>query len=241
MRRFRYLLLALAAVCVLGALALWPLLKTDSFWTWGGRRLVDFARSRIYGEIEVQQVRGNHLTGLTFRGVTVQGRQGEVLRAATSGLAFFPLVFCEASAGDRPAGHPRPPPHPQPGPARRLECQQLLPPQAAARLSTPSIFPKSRSQGGEMDPDPTRGQPALPGPGPASWPSPCCHPKRPQQAILVRRASLTGNTPWGPLGLQTRFTYGSNSLTCCPWPGGGRPAPGLLGRRSALRRKPVIV
>jgi translocation and assembly module TamB len=210
MRRFLHLLLALAAVLLLGALALWPLSQTDAVWTWGGHRLVDFARTRIHGEIEVREVKGNYLTGLTFRGITIRDRQGEVLRAAGLELRFSLWSFLKL----------------QPVIARLALDEPHLtliqyseggwnvsnffrdtPPPPFTTLD----FPQASIKGGEITL--TRGgatqnyrdldlQLLLT----------VLHPKQPDQAILVRRASLAGETPWGRLGLQTRFTYGSNLL-----------------------------
>ncbi|MHB8069547.1 MAG: translocation/assembly module TamB domain-containing protein [Desulfobaccales bacterium] len=210
MRRFWYLLLALAAVLLVGALALWPLLKTDAVWTWGGQQLVDFARSRIYGEIEVQEVRGNHLTGLQFRGVTVRGRQGEVLRAAAVEIRFslwsfvkLQPVIAKLAISD---------PHltlteEQEG---RWNVSNFFRPKPPPPFSSID-FPQITIKGGEITL--TRaGASQLYRHLDLLLTLTVLHPKRPQQAILVRRAALSGETPWGRLGLQTRFTYGSNLL-----------------------------
>jgi translocation and assembly module TamB len=210
MRRFWYLLLGLAAMMIVGALALWPLLQTDAVWTWGGHRLVDFARSRIYGEIAVQEVRGNYLTGLHFRGVTVRGRQGEVLRAAGLDIRFSLLSFVKLQPViAKLAIHD---PHltltqDQEG---RWNVSNFFRPKPPPPFHTID-FPQITIQGGEINLTRAgasqiyRGLDLL-------LTLTVLHPKRPQQAILVRRASLSGDTPWGRLGLQTRLSYGSNLL-----------------------------
>lgn len=210
MRRFRYLFLALAAVLLLGALALWPLSRTDAVWTWGGHRLVDFARTRIYGEIEVREVRGNYLTGLHFRGITIRGRQGEVLRAAGLEVRFSLWSFVKLQpviarlaihdphltlAQDREGQwnvsnffRPKPPP-----PFTALDFPQISIKGGEIALIRSGITQNYRDLDLQLI-------------------LTVLHPKQPDQAILVRRASLAGDTPWGRLGLQTRFTYGSNLL-----------------------------
>ena len=210
MRRFRYLLLALAAVLVLGALALWPLLQTDAAWTWGGHRLVDFARSRIYGEIDVQEVRGNHLTGLTFKGITVRSRQGEVLRAAQLDLRFSLWSFVKLQPVIARLEIHEPHLTLTQDRAAQWNVSNFLRPKPPPPFNTID-FPQITIKGGEITL--TRG-------GTTQVYRDLdlhliltvLHPKQPDQAILVRRASLAGDTPWGRLGLQTRFTYGSNLL-----------------------------
>lgn len=210
MRRLRYLLMALAAVLLFGTLALWPLSHTDAVWTWGGHRLVDFARSRIYGEIDVQEVRGNYLTGLTFRGITIRGRQGEVLRAAVLELRFSLWSFVKLQpviarlaihdphltlTQDREGRwnisnffRPKPPP-----PFNTIDFPQIIIQRGEITLSQAGTTQNYRDLDLQLI-------------------LTLLHPKQPNQAILVRRASLAGDTPWGRLGLQTRFTYGSNLL-----------------------------
>jgi translocation and assembly module TamB len=210
MRRFRYILLALAAVLLLGALALWPLLQTDAAWTWGGHRLVDFARSRIYGEIEVQEVRGNHLTGFQFRGVTVRGRQGEVLRASKLELRFSLWSFVKLQPViARLAIHD---PHLTLTQDRedRWNVSNFFRPKPPPPFNTLD-FPQITVKGGEItltQSGATQNFRDLD----LQLILTVLHPKQPDQSILVRRASLAGDTPWGRLGLQTRFTYGSNLL-----------------------------
>jgi translocation and assembly module TamB len=191
-------------------LALWPLSQTDAVWTWGGHRLVDFARTRIHGEIEVREVKGNYLTGLTFRGITIRGRQGEVLRAPGLELRFSLWSFLKLQpviarlALDEP--HLILIQHPD-GHWNVTNFFRDTPPPPFTALD----FPQVSIKGGEITL--TRGgatqhyrdldlQLILT----------VLHPKQPDQAILVRRACLAGETPWGRLGLQTRFTYGSNLL-----------------------------
>ena len=210
MRRFRYLLLALAAVLILGGLTLWPLSQTDMAWTWGGHRVVDFARSRIYGEIEVQQVRGHYLTGLEFRGITIKGRHGEVLRASRLDLRFSVWSFIklqpviarlaiydphltlsedgEGRWNVRNFFRPKPPP-----PFNAIDFPHIIIKRGEITLTRAGTTQIYRDLDLQLI-------------------LTVLHPKRPNQAILVRRAALAGVTPWGRLGLQARFTYGSNLL-----------------------------
>jgi len=210
MRRLRYLLLALAAVLLLGALALWPLLQTDAVWTWGGHRLVDFAQSRIYGEIEVQEVRGNYLTGFHFRGVTVRGRQGEVLRAGGVEIRFSLRSFVKLQPVIANLAIYDPHLTLTEDRENRWNVSNFFRPKPPPPFHTID-FPQIAIKGGEV---------ALTRAGATQHYRDLdlqliltvLHPKRPDQAILVRRASFSGETPWGRLGLQTRFTYGSNLL-----------------------------
>ncbi|OGP72326.1 MAG: hypothetical protein A2Z73_02635 [Deltaproteobacteria bacterium RBG_13_60_28] len=210
MPRFRYLLLALIALLLCGALALWPLLQTDTVWTWGGHRLVEFAQSRIFGEIEVQEIRGNYVTGLTFRGITVRGRGGEVLRAERLELRFSLWSFVKLQpviarlaihdphltlTQDREGAwnvsnffRPKPPP-----PFDTIDFSQIVIKGGEVALTRDGATQLYR----DLD---------------LQLVLTVLHPRKPDQSILVRRASLAGDTPWGRLGLQTRLTYGSNLL-----------------------------
>jgi translocation and assembly module TamB len=210
MRRFWYLLLVLAGLMIVGALALWPLLQTDAVWTWGGHRLVDFARSRIYGEIEVQKVRGNYLTGLHFQGVTVRGRQGEVLRAAGVDIRFSLRSFVKLQPVIARLAIHEPRLTLTEDQEGRWNVSNFFRPKPPPPFNTID-FPQITIQGGEITL--TRGGARqLYRDLDLLLTLTVLHPKRPQQAILVRRASISGETPWGRLGLQTRLTYGSNLL-----------------------------
>ncbi len=240
MRRFWYLLLALAAVVIVGALALWPLLQTDAVWTWGGHRLVDFARSRIYGEIEVQEVRGNYLTGLHFQGVTVRGRQGEVLRAAGVEIRFslrsfvkLQPVIAKLAIYD---------PHltlaqDQEGRWNVSNFFRAKPPPPFNSID----FPQITIKGGEITLI-QAGATQLYRDLDLLLTLTVLHPQRPQQAILVRRASLSGAAPWGRLGLQTRFTYGSNllNLLSLSLTAADRPLVSLAGEVRFSEGEPLV-
>lgn len=210
MRRLWYLLLALAAVLLVGVLALWPLLKTDAVWTWGGHQLVDFAQSRIYGDIKVQEVRGNHLTGFQFRGVTVQGRQGEVLRAAAVEIRFSLWSFVKLQPVIAQLAIVDPHLTLTEDQEGRWNVSNFFRPKPPPPFSSID-FPQVTIKGGEITL--TRdGAGQLYRHLDLVLTLTVLHPKQPQQAILVRRAALSGETPWGRLGLQTRLTYGSNLL-----------------------------
>jgi translocation and assembly module TamB len=210
MPRFRYLLLALIALLILGALALWPLFQTDTVWTWGGHRLVEFAQSRIFGEIEVREVRGNHLTGLTFRGITIRGRKGEVLRAARLELRFSLWSFVKL----RPviARLAIYEPHLTLSQDREgvWNVSNFFRPKPPPPFDTID-FPHISIKGGEVSLR-RDGATQLYRDLNLQLVLTVLHPKQPDQSILVRRAALAGDTPWGRLGLQTRLTYGSNLL-----------------------------
>jgi translocation and assembly module TamB len=210
MRRLRFFLLVLAAVLVLGGLTLWPLSQTDMAWTWGGHRLVDFAHTRIYGEIEVKEIRGNYLTGLSFKGITIRGREGEVLRASKLELRFSlwsfvklqpviarlaihdPLLtLTQDQVGQWNVSNffrPKPPP-----PFNAIDFPQIIIKRGAVTLTRSGTTQHYRDLDLQLI-------------------LTVLHPKQPDQSILVRRAAMAGETPWGRLGLQTRFTYGSHLL-----------------------------
>ncbi|MFZ5450552.1 MAG: translocation/assembly module TamB domain-containing protein [Thermodesulfobacteriota bacterium] len=210
MRRFAYLFLALVAVLLVAALALWPLSQTDMAWTWGGQRLADFARTRIYGEIEVREVKGNYLTGLHFRDVTIRGRRGEVLRASRLDLRFSLWSFVKLqpviarlaiydphlTLTEYPDGQwnvtnffrPKPPP-----PFTVIDFPRIIIQRGEIALTRKGTTQVYRDLNLQMI-------------------LTVLHPEQPDQSILVRRAALAGDTPWGRLGLQSRFTYGSNLL-----------------------------
>ncbi|MDD2900909.1 MAG: translocation/assembly module TamB [Syntrophales bacterium] len=210
MRWFGYSVLALSAVLLLAALALWPLSQTDMAWTWGGQRLVDFARTRIYGEIEVREVKGNYLTGLHFRDITIRGHHGEVIRAAGLDLRFSLWSFVKLqpviaklaiydphlTLTEYPDGQwnvtnlfrPKPPP-----PFTVIDFPKVIIERGEITLTRNGTTQVCRDLNLRLILTVLR-------------------PKQPDQSILVRQASLDGATPWGRLGLQTRFTYGSNLL-----------------------------
>jgi translocation and assembly module TamB len=210
MRRFRYLLVALVGLLLLGGVTLWQLSQTDVFWRWGGQRLVDFAQSRIYGEVKVRAVRGTPLTGLSFDGVTVVGRQGEILRADRVELRFSLWSFLklqpviaklaiyaprlQLSQDDRGTWNvsgllrPKPPP-----PFDSIDFSQITIEDGAVDLSRPE---------GSRTYTELNLQTSLT----------VHHPKRPQQVISISRAQMQVTTPQGRFGLEGACTYRREGL-----------------------------
>jgi len=88
MRRLGLVLISLALLTLMGMGVLWQVSRTDFFWRWGGKRLVALAQERLQGELKVQDIKGNPLTGLSFEGITLQEPRGEVLQAERLELRF---------------------------------------------------------------------------------------------------------------------------------------------------------
>jgi translocation and assembly module TamB len=109
MRRFGLFLISLILLALVGVGVLWQLSRTDFFWRWGGKRLVALAQERIQGELNVEHVRGNPLTGLTFEGITLKEPQGEVLRADRMELRFslWSVVKLQPAVAYVALHHPR--------------------------------------------------------------------------------------------------------------------------------------
>ena len=88
MRRLGIVLISLVLLALVGAGLLWQFSRTDLFWRWGGRKLVNSAQERLRGELTVKEIRGNPLTGLSFEGITLREPQGEVFQAEKLELRF---------------------------------------------------------------------------------------------------------------------------------------------------------
>jgi len=72
----------LAAAAVLATLLLGWFLTTTRFWDWLGRELVAAVNDRINGEVTVQGISGNLVSGMVFSGVSLtRPETGEILRA----------------------------------------------------------------------------------------------------------------------------------------------------------------
>jgi translocation and assembly module TamB len=86
----RIVLFSLLMVQILagqGRCALLP----EFFWNWGGSQLLAWAQSQIKGKIEVKEISGNPLTGLTYKDITIAGQAGEpVMQAARLELRLSP-------------------------------------------------------------------------------------------------------------------------------------------------------
>jgi translocation and assembly module TamB len=87
-RRYKYLLLALAAFLFVGGIMVYEALKADAFWRWGGRRLVQMVQDRVQGEVQVREIKGTPLSGLVFKDLAITGPEGPVLKAGELKLRF---------------------------------------------------------------------------------------------------------------------------------------------------------
>lgn len=210
MRWLKYLALGLVVLAALGAAGGWLLLGSEAFWTWGGHRLVAFAQDRLYPTLTVQEVQGHPLTGLTFRGVSLTAAEGEILRAERLELRFSlwsfvrlrPIIGRVAvfqphlNVWWQPDGQlnlervlrPRPPP-----PFRSLDFSELLVAGAVMEV-------KKGDQIARYGPLDFQGALTI------------LNPKRPEQTVLVRRASFSYAAPQGRLQLATRLTYSRDQL-----------------------------
>ena len=186
-------------------------LQSQSFWRWGGWEMVNLAQDRLNGELRVAAVQGQPFTGFTFTDVTLTGSQGEILHTDKLELRFSlwsflrlqPVIATIALHEPRLTLRQdqesrwevatllkkRPPP-----PFKSLDFRQILVQHGQAVLVRPEgnqVFEDLN-----LDLDFT-----------------VLHPKRPNQEIRVRRASLAATTPMGRFGLKSSFTYAQNRLT----------------------------
>jgi len=205
MRRYRYVLVGLAPLMLVGGLALWRLLSTDFFWGWGGWRIVDWAQGRVHGQVQVRQVQGNPLTGLTFSDIVVQGPRGEVLRADRVEVRFSLFSFVKLQPVIAHLGIHGPRltlREDQPGRWNVSGLFKETPPPPFSVIKLSQVLLK----GGTLD---------LSRPGETQHfrdlelglALTILNPKQPQEAIKVHRANLALTAPQGRFVLDTSFTY----------------------------------
>ena len=191
----RVLLIALAVVVIL-VLAGWGVLKSQTFWHWGGWELVNQAQDRLNGELKVGAVQGHPLTGFTFTDVTLTGPQGEIIHTDKLELRFSlwsmlrlqPVIARLALQDPRftlrqdqegrweVAGllKKRPPP-----PFQSLDFREIIIQHGQAVVIRPGST--QRYEDLDLNLDLT-----------------VLHPKRPEQEILVRRAGPVRHHARGP-------------------------------------------
>ncbi len=210
MRRLRLILLGLLMVLLLGLAAGWLLLQTQAFWTWSGRRLVDFAQDRLYPKLTVQRVRGHPFTGITFENITLAAPEGEVLTAKRLEFRFSLWSFfrLEPVIGKLAVFEPRL--HLWRTPDGSLNLGHILrkrPPPPFRSLD----FPDIQIEGLETtfkEGEHLRKYPRVD--------FRCAllvlHPKRPEQSVFIRRAMLSADTPQGRFSLRTRLAYQREEL-----------------------------
>ena len=214
MPRLRLIFLVLLLLLLLGGLGGFFLLRSDYFWGWGGRYLVNLAQERLPGKLTVQKIEGTPLTGLTFTGLLLSDSQGEVMRVPRLEVRFSLWSFVKL----------------QPVIARLAVYEPLLTlradkngPGSFSRFLGPGGAPKAAApfrsltfaqvlvQDGEVafiQAGETKRWQKLD----LELSITVLYPQQPQQAILVRRASLAVTSPWGRLGLNSRFTYSHQRL-----------------------------
>ncbi len=210
MRRLRLVLLGLLAFILAVFGVGWALLHTQALWSWSGRQLVGFAQDRLYPELTVKKVRGYPFTGITFEDITLTSPQGEVITARRLELRFslWSIVKLEPVIGRLAVYEPRI--HVWREADGSLNLSHILrkrPPPPFRAIDLPEII----VQGGEATF--REGDRLIRYPG---FDFRCAllvlHPKRPEQAVFVRRALLTINTPRGPFTLRTRLAYQQQKL-----------------------------
>ncbi len=206
----RVLLISLALVVLLG-LAGWGVFQSQTFWRWGGWELVKAAQDRLNGDLKVAAVQGHPFTGFTFTDVTLTSSQGEILHTDKLELRFslwsilrlHPVIASltlhqprftlrQDQAGSWEVAtllKKRPPP-----PFKSLDFPQILIEHGQATVIRPGGAQRYEDLNLNLDLS-------------------VLHPKRPDQEIRVRRATLEATTPQGPFGLKTSLTYAHDQLT----------------------------
>ncbi len=214
MRRIRNILLIFLALLGLASLAAWGLFKSDIFWSWGGRRLVELARERLPGDLQVGEITGTPFTGLTFRNVAFRQPGGEVFHAkeVQTRFSLISLVKREPVVANLTVVKPRLTLRfPQDKPTPPASSSPAPPPAAAPPFLQTLTFSQVQVQDGEVvvispertwrfsDVDLELALTVL-------------RPWQPQQAWLLRRATLDAATPRGRLHLDTRLSYSQQRL-----------------------------
>lgn len=210
MRRIGYIFLGLLAFLLLVAAFGGLLLHTEAFWNWSGWRLVAFAQDRLYPTLTVKKVRGHPLLGITFEDISLTSPEGEVLTAKRLELRFslWSLVKLEPVIGCLAIYEPQI--HIWRQPDGSLNLSHVLrkrPPPPFRSIDLPDILISGGSvtfrENGHLTRYPR-------------FDFRCgllvLHPKRPEQAIFVRRAMLTVDTAKGRFSLKTRLAYQRQEL-----------------------------
>jgi translocation and assembly module TamB len=210
MRRLRFILLGLLAFILVILSAGWLLLHTKVLWTWSGHQLVAFAQDRLYPELTVKEVRGHPFTGITFEGITLTSPQGEVITAKRLDFRFslWSFVKLEPVIGRLAIYEPKINlwRHPD-GSLNLSHILRKRPPPPFRSLDFPEILVEGGEvtfrEGGQISRYPR-------------FDFRCTllvlHPKRPEQAVFVRRAMLSADTAHGRFSIRTRLAYHRQEL-----------------------------
>lgn len=210
MHRVRFMVISLMAVLLLALAAGWLLLQTEALWTWSGRRLVDFAQDRLYPKLTVEGVRGHPFSGITFDNISLTMPQGEVITARRLELRFslWSFLKLEPVIGKLAVYEPRV--YLWRTPDGSLNLSQILrkrPPPPFRSLDFSDIqiegLETTFREGEHVSRHPRVDlRCALV----------VLHPKRPEQAVYVRRAMLSAQTPQGRFRFRTRLAFQRQEL-----------------------------
>ena len=92
---WRKIIVTLAVLAGLGLLTVW-FLTTAAFWERVGWRLVAAVQDRVNGQVSLEKISGNLVTGMVFHNVKISRPQGDIIRVkqlevSLSLLSFFKL------------------------------------------------------------------------------------------------------------------------------------------------------
>ncbi len=210
MRWLKLAALGAGMLTVLAAALLGLALKSEGVWTWGGHRLVAFAQERLYPTLDVAEVKGHPLTGLTFTGIRLTGPEGELLRAERLELKFSLWSFVRLRPILSRVAIFQPQVHLWWGADGQVNLSRVLRPRPPPPFRSLD-FPEIVVSGGEVT---VRRDGRLERYGPLDLEAALSvlHPKQPRQRVLVRRASLAWTGPPGRLKLFGRLTLRPEEL-----------------------------
>lgn len=212
MRRLGWVLVSLVLLVSVGVVSIWQLARTDFFWRWGGQRLVGLAQERLQGELKVNNITGNPLTGLSLEGISLKEPQGEVLRADKLELRFSLWSFVKLQPAIAYVALHRPHLSLSRDQQGRWNVGRLLKPGPAAAPPFTSLdFSRIVVKQGEIAltlPGTTRTFTGVDFQGALR----VRQPGRPQQTLEAPHADLAFNLPQGRYRLHARLTLNRERL-----------------------------
>jgi len=214
MRRYPYLLLALAVLLALGAFMVREALRADAFWRWGGGRLVQMVQDRVQGQVQVREIQGTPLSGLIFKDVTLTGPQGPVLKAEQLKLRFSLWSFVRLHPVISELVVVRPQATVRQDRQDRWQWLALKPTWGPGEAPLPCrslAFSRVTVQGGEVEFLGREGRRDLRELD-LELALKISQPLGPVPALEVSRGRLAMTTDWGRLGLQTRLGFSRKRL-----------------------------